>query len=272
MNINKEPFDFRAGLLETALKAVPFGFVPRREQEDDSDDEELRHAYVSYQDEEPDCGRGFGSGNLGSIGPRFQSLFPDNRGNNKASTSKRDPGWFFSTEPEPSKERGLLDKLTPSFLRKDDEEDFASACCPQLGFKQRLFGCAVCFLIGQLMQFCSFGAVAGVFLGHPGRFACMYTTGNITMVAASFFLSGPQAQCRKIKAKGRFKTSAVYFGTMAMTMVLAFSRPFLGRALLIMLCVAVQWCALVWYVLSFVPYGRRAARRVLGMCRSCLFR
>merc|ERR1719373_134483 len=112
------------------------------------------------------------------------------------------------------------------------------------------------------MQFCSFGAVTGVFMGHPGRFACMYTMGNITMMSASFFLSGPRAQCRKITAKDRAKTSFVYLATMALTLVAVFSPPFFGRAPLIMLCVAVQWLALVWYVLSFIPYGHSMGRKL----------
>eukprot|EP00443_Scrippsiella_acuminata_P060978 CAMPEP_0115534004 /NCGR_PEP_ID=MMETSP0271-20121206/86433_1 /TAXON_ID=71861 /ORGANISM="Scrippsiella trochoidea, Strain CCMP3099" /LENGTH=84 /DNA_ID=CAMNT_0002966443 /DNA_START=23 /DNA_END=273 /DNA_ORIENTATION=- len=83
------------------------------------------------------------------------------------------------------------------------------------------------------------------------------------MAAASFFLSGPQAQCRKLRAKNRMKTSMVYFSTMILTLAAVFSRPFFGRAILIMSCVAVQWLALVWYVLSFVPYGHTLGRRVL---------
>lgn len=261
MNIRREPLDIQAGLLQTVLRSVPFGFKPQPREEEE--DEELRYTYTKYQDEELDC-RESGRGSFGGFGSRLQSFMPENRG-----AQGQDAGsWFSGREEE--REKGLIYSLTPSFLRTDEDEDFASACCPRLGFKQRLFGCACCFLVGQLIQFCSFGAVAGVFMGHPGRFACLYTMSNIMMMAASFFLSGPQAQCRKIKAKDRFKTSFIYFATMVLTMTMVFSHHFFGRPLLIMLCVAVQWMALVWYVLSFVPYGHSFTRRTLRALCSCL--
>jgi len=168
-----------------------------------------------------------------------------------------------------SEKPGLLRTLTPTFLW-DEEEDMASTCCPRMGFKQRMIGCACCFLLGQLLQFFSFGAAAGVLLGHPGRFAFLYTTGNLVMMAASFFLSGPKAQCRKIKAKDRALTSLVFISTMILTLVAVFAHPFWGRALIILLLVVVQWLALVWYILSYVPYGHSFGRRVVKTVGGCI--
>jgi len=256
--------------LDSALRFVAARFS--RPESQCPRDEELGNAYTNINDDEDMA---------------FQNMYDDHARQNffRAAVSflpgflqKKRPApepassasWFSSGREAELAKGGLLRSMTPSFLL-DDEEDFASACCPSLGFKQRIFGCACCFLMGQVMQFFSFGAFTGVLMGHPGRFAFLYTLGNITMMGASFFLSGPQAQCRKLKAKDRMKTSMLYFCTMFLTVVVVFSSPFFGRALVILLCVAVQWLALVWYVLSFVPYGQTTAKRTLrAVCGCCL--
>mmetsp|Transcript_54347 Transcript_54347/g.174254 ORF Transcript_54347/g.174254 Transcript_54347/m.174254 type:complete len:259 (-) Transcript_54347:42-818(-) len=242
-NVRREPLSLPSSL-GNAFRSVTPSFLQRPEQ----NDEELGNPYIGIHEEEAALQEAFGS-RSGSFGDVVGSLVP--------GFLKQGPG-----EPQPEKP-GLLRSLTPRFLRSDEDEDFASACCPQLGFKQRLFGCICCFLLGQLVQFLSFGAATGIFLGHPGRFAFLYTLGNMVMLAASFFLSGPQAQCRKVRAKGRASTSFVYFTTMILTLAAVFSHPFFGRALVILVLVVVQWLSLVWYVLSYVPYGHSVGRRVL---------
>uniref|UniRef100_A0A7S0B7B1 Vesicle transport protein n=1 Tax=Pyrodinium bahamense TaxID=73915 RepID=A0A7S0B7B1_9DINO len=253
MNVHKEPLNVRSSL-NTA-----FGFL--RQPQPPEEEEELGNPYMGIHEEEAVLQEAFHR--QSSFGNFLGSLVPGFLKNSAADASARD------LKPEKA---GLLRSLTPRFLRSDEDEDFASACCPRLGFKQRLFGCACCFLLGQLMQFCSFGAATGILLGRPGRFACLYTLGNLVMMAASFFLSGPKAQCRKIKAKDRALTSFVYFSTMFLTLAAVFAGPFFCRALVILALVVVQWLSLVWYVLSYVPYGHSMGRRVLrsvgGWCCS----
>jgi len=170
-----------------------------------------------------------------------------------------------------ARDNGLIRTLTPGFLRNDEQdEDFASTCCPSLSIQQRIFGCACCFAAGQLLQFFAFGASAGVLVGHPGRFARCYSMGNMMMIAGSFFLSGPKRQCNKIKEKNRAPTFCAFITAMVLTLTVVYSTPFLGRALLILVLVVIQWCAQVWYILSYVPYGHTVGRRVLktvfGFC------
>lgn len=38
---------------------------------------------------------------------------------------------------------------------------------------------------------------------------------------------------------------------------------------LCLICVAVQWCALIWYSASYVPFGRKMLRAFLGRCLPC---
>eukprot|EP00411_Alexandrium_monilatum_P033867 CAMPEP_0175342144 /NCGR_PEP_ID=MMETSP0095-20121207/6700_1 /TAXON_ID=311494 /ORGANISM="Alexandrium monilatum, Strain CCMP3105" /LENGTH=260 /DNA_ID=CAMNT_0016639571 /DNA_START=57 /DNA_END=839 /DNA_ORIENTATION=+ len=245
LNVQEKPVSVRSGL------SSAFGFLPSPQPRGVV--EELGNAYVGFHEEDAafqeayDRNATFGNF-VGSLVPGFL------KGGLAAEPLAR--------EARPEK-MGLIHSLTPRFLRNDEDEDFTSACCPNLGFKQRLFGCACCFALGQIMQFFSFGAAAGILLGHPGRFAFLYTTGNLVMMAASFFLSGPQAQCRKIKAKDRARTSFIYFTTMFLTLAAVFARPFPCRPLIILALVIVQWLSLVWYVLSYVPYGHSVGRRIV---------
>jgi len=259
MNIQRQPTG-----LGSALRSAALGFLqPQRCREDE---EELGNCYTDISDDYS-FQRAYDDRAREAFGGRVREFVPSFLRRGESPRTPRRNYW-----EAPPEKAGLLKSLTPSFFWGDEEEDFAGACCPRMGFRQRVVGCACCFLVGQLIQLCSFGAVAGVLLGRPSRFAFLYTMGNVTMMSASFFLSGPRAQCRKITAKDRAKTSFVYLSSMAITLASAFSPHFFGRALLILLCVAVQWVALVWYVLSFVPYGHTMARRVLGTVCSCLIR
>lgn len=184
----------------------------------------------------------------------------------------------FQAEAEPPKkvgflqgarENGLVRTLTPGFLRNEQDDDYASTCCPSMGFKQRLFGCACCFAAGQLLQFIAFGSAAGVLIGHPGRFARCYSMGNIMMVTGSFFLSGPKRQCNKIREKDRLPTFCAFILSSVLTLWVVFAHAFWGRALLIIFAVVIQWCAQVWYILSYVPYGHTVGRRVIKKVMAC---
>jgi len=174
-----------------------------------------------------------------------------------------------------ARENGLIRTLTPGFMKSmsEQDEDFASTCCPSLGLRQRVVGCACCFLAGQLLQFFAFGASAGVLLGHPGRFARCYSMGNCMMITGSFFLSGPKRQCNKIKEKDRLPTFCAFILSMVLTLTVVNSHPFWGRALLILLLVVVEWCAQVWYILSYVPYGhtigRKVVKKLFAFCCTC---
>lgn len=170
---------------------------------------------------------------------------------------------------EGARQKGLLRTLTPGFFKTEQDDDFASTCCPHLGFKQRIFGCACCFFAGQLLQFVACSSLVGVLVGHPGKFARCYSMGNMMMITGSFFLSGPKRQCKKIREKDRAPTFLAFILSMVLTLTVVYISPFFGRALLILLLVVVQWCAQVWYILSYIPYGHTVGRRVVKKLFTC---
>lgn len=103
-------------------------------------------------------------------------------------------------------------------------------------------------------------------MGKGVKFAVLYTFGNIVALAGTFFVCGPQTQIRKMSKKGRAVASAVFLTSMILTLVVAFSPAFKLKALVVLLLVLIQWCAMVWYVLSYIPFARQAAKGCFGRC------
>lgn len=238
-------------------KSVTSGFRP-------SGDEELGNPFINLNDEaqlQADFSQRTGSGSFADV--------------IRASV----PNMWSSDQPAPvMKNEGFLGNLrstlTPSFLQQSEEDENAeSTCCPNMSWKQRMFGCVCCVAIGQMFQFFAFWSVLGVLVGHPGRFASMYSMGNLFMVMSSFFLSGPRQQCKKLSGKDRRVSASVFLTTMLLTLKVVFGHAFLGRALVILILVMAQWLAQMWYILSYVPYGQSMGRRFVTKCASlcCAF-
>eukprot|EP00927_Polykrikos_kofoidii_P009537 TRINITY_DN1397_c0_g1_i2.p1 TRINITY_DN1397_c0_g1~~TRINITY_DN1397_c0_g1_i2.p1 ORF type:complete len:272 (-),score=44.85 TRINITY_DN1397_c0_g1_i2:96-911(-) len=227
-----------------------------------AEDEEIGNPFINLQEQDAQLQEDFGR---------------------TASTNFRDvlygfvPGFLLKDRPQSKSfqdtvmKAGIVKSLTPSFLQNDEDDDIASTCCPNLGFKQRVFGCVCCVVLGQVLQFLSFGSMMGILVGHPGRFATFFSIGNILMVVASFFFSGPKQQCKKLRTKDRAPTFFTFILTMALTLFVVFGHPFFFRAIVILLLVIVQWVAQIWYILSYVPYGQKMGRAVATQLLGCCF-
>ena len=99
--------------------------------------------------------------------------------------------------------------------------------------------------------------------GSPEKFAIPYTLCNIFLLASTFFLVGAKTQCRLMCAEHRALVSVLYVISLILTLVVAFSDlAKVPKLFLVLLFVAFQVGCLVWYSLSFIPYGR-------SMCYSC---
>jgi len=101
--------------------------------------------------------------------------------------------------------------------------------------------------------------------GNPKPFAIMYSVGNIISICSSFFLSGPWKQCKKMVAPTRAVATGVYVGSIALTLFVAcYKQTIPARALIIIVLIIIQMLALIWYMLSFIPYARDF---VADLCR-----
>lgn len=132
--------------------------------------------------------------------------------------------------------------------------------CPDLDMKTRIIGFLLTFILGIVMMFGSIAQLFSLALGGQRWFAIWYTAGNIVSLASSFFLMGPKKQCEMMLDPVRATVSFVLGGSMVACVLLAFFGP---SKILVLIAIAVQFCALIWYVLSYIPQGRE-------MCGGCL--
>ena len=154
----------------------------------------------------------------------------------------------------------------PGVTSATDADDGMSTLFPQLSLKERIIGFAVCLALGFLISLSSFGAITQLMLGHPLRFAVLYSLGNLTSICSTLFLVGFKRQYRNMTKHSRRISAGIYLFCLSMTLVTAFAVPQLKW--LIVALVVTQWGALLWYTLSYIPFGRRMAtglaNRLLG--------
>ena len=134
----------------------------------------------------------------------------------------------------------------------------ADSCCPNMSFKDRVKGCIGCVCVGIFLSLIGWFAWVG---GRIGTFAFMYTLGNITSLCSTGFLIGPKRQCRQMFKSHRVWATCIYLFMMLATVIAAFAG---APKILILLFIVCQWGALVWYIASYIPYGRKIISKLLG--------
>lgn len=145
-----------------------------------------------------------------------------------------------------------------------DRWDEMAEYCPTLSWQQRLYGFMISFSLGYLIAFLSFRFFIRLVEGNPIPFAVNYTSGHILQLLSSMFLCGPKRQYQNMFDEKRRETSMLYLGCLTATLVVIFI-PLPGSLKLLMLLILTftQFAASVWYSLSYIPFGRRTALRVI---------
>ena len=110
----------------------------------------------------------------------------------------------------------------------------------------------------MLLSLFSMMSFTKVLLGNPIPFATKYTIGNMLSLGATTFLVGPANQCADMLAPQRRAASLLYFATLAGTLAAAVVK----MAPLVLLCIVLQFAALTWYTLSYIPFGQSAAKKL----------
>lgn len=129
--------------------------------------------------------------------------------------------------------------------------------CPNMSFKDRVRGCIGCTCIGIFLSFLGFMAWWG---GHIGTFAVIYTLGNLVALCSTGFLIGPKRQFKQMFQAKRAQATAAYIVMMFATVICAFAG---GPKILVLIFIFMQWCALIWYIASYVPYGRKMLSKIM---------
>lgn len=130
--------------------------------------------------------------------------------------------------------------------------------CPTLSFKTRLTGFFACFVIGLIFNVFSW---VTVFMGDYIGFAMLFTLGNISAISGSLFLAGPLKQAKRMFNESRWIATTVYILSLIATIVVA---VLLNNGFLVIICSLIQWGAMWWYFLSYIPGGRECIKGVVA--------
>ncbi|XP_061176875.1 vesicle transport protein SFT2B-like [Saccostrea echinata] len=158
-----------------------------------------------------------------------------------------------------------MDKLKKA-LSGDDEEEEAGIVTQisnstTLSWSTRLKAFAVCFVLGITLSI--LGSVLLWFKNGLVLFAVFYTFGNILSLASTCFLMGPFKQLKKMFAKTRVIATILVLVMFVLTLVCAFA---LKNPALTLVCCILQFLALTWYSLSYIPFARDAAKKCFASC------
>ncbi|XP_008170071.3 vesicle transport protein SFT2A isoform X1 [Chrysemys picta bellii] len=132
-----------------------------------------------------------------------------------------------------------------------------------LSFGTRVKWFAICFATGI---FCSILGTAFLWLPSGLKlFAVFYTLGNIAALASTCFLMGPVKQLKKMFEPTRLIATIVMLLCLIFTLCAVFWWGKKGLALLF--CI-LQFLAMTWYSLSYVPFARDAVIKCFTSCLS----
>ncbi|XP_064628435.1 vesicle transport protein SFT2A-like [Lineus longissimus] len=131
-----------------------------------------------------------------------------------------------------------------------------------LSWSTRIKGFLICFVLGVVLSllgsFCLF-LPSGLTI-----FAVFYTIGNLLSLSSTCFLMGPVNQCKKMFAETRIIATIIVFVCLVLTLMAALWWKIAGLAILF--CV-LQFLALTWYSISYIPFARDAIKKC---CASCM--
>lgn len=110
---------------------------------------------------------------------------------------------------------------------------------------------------------CSIIAWVMVFKGDLNTFAVVNTVANLFSVGSTLFLVGPMRQVKNMLKSYRWAATLIFVACMVLTFVfaLAVKVPFLT-----IITVLLQYLAMTWYTLSYIPFARDAILACFG-CR-----
>lgn len=138
--------------------------------------------------------------------------------------------------------------------------------CPSLSMTQRMYGFVGCFCIGCLISVLSSFALIRA---DVVQFAILYSIGNLVALCSTGFLWGPKSQVKKMFKQTRLVATVVYLVCIVATLVIACADLGIdngGKVALCLVLIVIQFLALCWYCLSFIPYGRKMALNCLTGC------
>ena len=164
----------------------------------------------------------------------------------------------------------------------------SDSCCPALTWTQRIWGYGIAIVIGNIhtnlnylgliLDIISFFAL---FSGEYIVFAVTYSLGNVIALTSYLlyvyiyiyiynlprtgFIIGFKKQFKKMFAKTRIVVVLIIIASISLAMISAFVWE---NVWLVLVFIIVEYLALIWYSLSYIPYARKLAKKMLlGCCK-----
>ncbi|XP_058097532.1 uncharacterized protein LOC131242719 isoform X1 [Magnolia sinica] len=135
-------------------------------------------------------------------------------------------------------------------------DDFNRECT--LSTQQRLYGFATCLVSGLA---CTLLSMLVFF--NPIKFGITFTFGNLLALGSTAFLIGPKRQVTMMLDPVRIYATAIYIASMIIAL---FCALYVHNKLLTLLAIILEFGALVWYALSYIPFARSMVSKVMVAC------
>ncbi|KAG2659175.1 vesicle transport protein SFT2B-like isoform X1 [Panicum virgatum] len=152
---------------------------------------------------------------------------------------------------EVDEESGLPSPEEQSFF-----DDINRNCT--LNTTQRLYGFAICLAAGLTCTFLSM-----IVFFNPVKFGVTFTLGNLMALGSTAFLIGPKRQFDMMLDSVRIYATAIYIASIIIAL---FCALYVHSKLLTLLAIILEFGALVWYSLSYIPFARSIVSKVMTSC------
>ncbi|KAL8171830.1 hypothetical protein V2J09_023634 [Rumex salicifolius] len=154
-----------------------------------------------------------------------------------------------------------------SLAQEDSFMDEFNRNC-SLSTKQRFYGFAICFAAGLtctlLMLICHSTVHQSMLVFfHPIKFGFTFTLGNLLSLGSTAFLIGPKRQLTMMLDPVRIYATSLYLASMILAL---FCALYAHSKLLTLLAIVLEFCALTWYSLSYIPFARSMVTKILYSC------
>jgi len=136
------------------------------------------------------------------------------------------------------------------------DDPLADVCT--LTTRQRFIGFGCCFFFGMLISLLSTLQIM-----KPLTFALLYSVGNVVSFLATGFLIGPKRQCKSACERKRAAATVIFLASIVGTIVAA---VYVKSVALCIVLIVVQFCALVWYTASYIPFAQAFITSTLQAC------
>ncbi|KAF8412029.1 hypothetical protein HHK36_004589 [Tetracentron sinense] len=98
---------------------------------------------------------------------------------------------------------------------------------------------------------------------NPIKFAITFTFGNLLSLGSTAFLIGPKRQVTMMLDPVRIYATAIY---LASIIIALFCALYVHNKLLTFLAITIEFGALIWYSLSYIPFARSMVSKIMVSC------